>query len=285
MACRFENTFKALSLACDKNLKRKPIMSTCEDTISDVVELLDPGKRIFVVTGAGISADSGLPTYRGTGGIYEVKETEDNMPIEQALSGSVFRSNPEITWKYLAQIGKSAQGATFNRGHQVIAEMENHFEVFNILTQNVDGFHRDAGSKNLIEIHGNLRYLSCNSCSNRETIGEGQEIPIPPRCELCQNVLRPDVVLFDEMLPEEELQQLSNVWERGFDVVFSVGTTSVFPYIAEPVVWASRNRLPAIEINPDDTNVSRFATHRIRIGAAEALDQIWTLYQKKHQVL
>ena len=77
--------------------------------IEEIVELLHPDQRLFFVTGAGISADSGLPTYRGAGGIYEVDQTEDEMPIEQALSGSVFRSRPDITWKYLAQVGHAAR--------------------------------------------------------------------------------------------------------------------------------------------------------------------------------
>ena len=92
-----------------------------------------------------MSADSGLPTYRGVGGLYENKDTEDGMPIEQALSGSVFRQSPEITWKYLSQIEQGTRGASHNRGHAVLAEMERHFQRFWILTQNIDGFHTTAG--------------------------------------------------------------------------------------------------------------------------------------------
>jgi len=251
-------------------------------SIDKVVELLSHDQHLFFVTGAGVSADSGLPTYRGTGGIYTVDNTEDNMPIERALSGGVFRSHPEITWKYLAQIAQAAHGAKFNRGHQVIAEMEQSFKRVCVLTQNVDGFHSDAGSQNVIEIHGNLRKVKCTQCNFRNQIDANTELEVPPYCPQCQTVLRPEVVLFGEMLPVEALAEVERNREVGFDVVFSIGTTSVFPYIAEPFVWASENGLPTIEINPDETAVSNYAEYRIGLTAAKALDLIWKRFRLKH---
>ena len=112
--------------------------------IDQAAQLFKQAKDVFVVTGAGISADSGLPTYRGFGGLYDGKDTEDGMPIEEALSGTMFRNRPEITWRYLSQIEQTTRGATFNRAHSVLAEMEkdtDRFDQFWVLTQNIDGFH------------------------------------------------------------------------------------------------------------------------------------------------
>ncbi len=253
-----------------------------EALLQDVVNWLQPGHRLLFITGAGLSADSGIPTYRGSGGLYNAVPTEDEMPIEQALSSRVFRSHPEITWKYLFQIAEAAQEATFNRGHQVIAEMEHIFQHVCVLTQNVDGFHRDAGSVNLIEIHGNLRELECTACDFERRLNRGDEIPVPPRCPECRAVLRPNIVLFEEMLPVDMLTRFQENWEAGFDAVFSVGTSSVFHYIAAPFVWAGQHGKAAIEINPDDTEVTAYSTHKIRLPAAAALDTIWTRFQQRH---
>ena len=103
--------------------------------IRDIVELLRPAKSLLFVTGAGLSADSGLPTYRGIGGLYNGDDAESGMPIEELLSGRQFRADPARTWKYLAEIGKAGRGKTPNRGHQVIAEMEKHFPRVWVLTQ------------------------------------------------------------------------------------------------------------------------------------------------------
>src|ERR1700756_1361535 len=109
--------------------------------IERVVELLRQSRSLLFITGAGISADSGLPTYRGIGGLYNANTTEDGQPIEELLSGPTFRRRPDLTWKYLKQIEQASRGAKFNRGHEVIAQMEARFERVWTLTQNVDGFH------------------------------------------------------------------------------------------------------------------------------------------------
>ena len=98
------------------------------EAVVRVVELLSASRSLLFITGAGISADSGLPTYRGIGGLYDVEVTEEGIPIEEVLSGRMMQVRPELTWKYLAEIGRAALAARFNRGHEVIAEMEAHFE-------------------------------------------------------------------------------------------------------------------------------------------------------------
>jgi len=248
------------------------------EAIEQVVGFLKQSNRILFITGAGISADSGLPTYRGIGGLYDVETTEDGLPIEKALSGDIIDERPELTWKYLAQIEQTCRGAKPNRAHEIIAEMEAHFERVWTLTQNVDGFHHRTGSKNIIDIHGNLHDLRCTNCDYRRTVEDYGELSLPPRCPKCEAIVRPDVVLFGEMLPEEKVQSLYRELYEGFDTVFTVGTTSVFPYIAEPIRVAGSMGWKTVEINPDTSNVSHRVDVKLAMRAATALEAIWQRY-------
>jgi len=248
------------------------------DKITQIVKLLKSAKSILFITGAGISADSGLPTYRGIGGLYNHKVTDEGIPIEVALAGETLETRPKITWKYLAQIENNCRKAKFNRGHEVIAQMEKHFERVWVLTQNIDGFHYSAGSKNVIEIHGNMHKLLCRRCGWRASIKDFSQIDIPPLCPECKGIARPDVVFFGEMLADDKLALLYRELRQGFDIYFSVGTTSVFPYIQQPVLRAKSYGKPVIEINPAETEVSHVADIKLNLGAAEALDAIWRRY-------
>lgn len=248
------------------------------DKIHKVSSLLKGCKSILFITGAGISADSGLPTYRGIGGLYNDTTTEDGIPIEMVLAGETLYTHPEVTWKYLSQIEKNCRQAKFNRAHQVIAEVERIFERVWVLTQNIDGFHRDAGSENVIEIHGNMHKLICLKCKWRTRVKDYSQLSsMPPLCPKCKGVIRPEVVLFGEMLPDYECQVLSEELAKGFDIYFSIGTTSVFPYVQQPIIEAKRLKRPTIEINPAQTEVSRIVDIKINLGAAVALDKIWNI--------
>ena len=247
--------------------------------VARVAEELRRARRLLFITGAGISADSGLPTYRGIGGLYNNQMTEENFSIETALSGSMMEANPAITWKYLHQIEHSCRGARFNDGHAIIAELQDRFEVC-VLTQNIDGFHRDAGSRNLIEIHGDIHDLYCTRCDYAATVADYSELDLPPSCPRCHARVRPRVVLFGEVLPSHAIQHLYAELDQGFDLVFSIGTTSVFPYIAGPVVQASQMGVPTVEINPTDTNVTRFVDYKLTSGAATSMRAIRAAYQQ-----
>jgi NAD-dependent deacetylase len=273
----------AVLLAVPGQRKRSAAMISPPDleTIERIVDLLGRVRSILFVTGAGMSADSGLPTYRGVGGLYEQDETEDGYAIEEMLSGEMFRARPELTWKYLRQIERTCQGAKFNRGHAVIAEMEQHFPRVWTLTQNVDGFHHDAGSRNVITIHGRLHQIRCTACSWCETVREYTHLADLPRCQHCSAVLRPDVVLFGEMLPEAGVREMKYQVREGFDLVFSIGTTSVFPYISYPVEVARERDKPTVEINLGTTRISAMVRYRLAMGAAAALDAIWKRYNEK----
>lgn len=250
------------------------------ENIEKVVALLQKSRSVLAITGAGISADSGLPTYRGITGLYTNKKTDEGMSIEAALSGSTFQQNPKLTWKYISQIEKVCRGKSYNRGHEVLAEMEHYFDRVCILTQNVDGFHHKAGSSNVIDIHGNTLDLYCPRCKYRMMVQDYSTIDIPPICPECGNIMRPDVVLFEELLSMDNTQRLAEELRKGFDIVFSIGTTSVFPYIAQPVIDAYHNNIPTVEINPDHTEVSKFCLVKIPGTAAKTLNAIWMLFQQ-----
>jgi NAD-dependent deacetylase len=240
-----------------------------------VAVLIERAKRILFITGAGISADSGLPTYRGVGGLYDDKLTAEGLTIEEALAGHTLATRPEITWRYIAEIEANCRGAGPNAAHRAIAAFEREKPDVWVLTQNIDGLHRAAGSKNLIEIHGTVHRLLCTACDYERPVNDYDGLTLPPHCPSCGALVRPDVVLFGEMLPQHALIQFSRVMDAGPDLVVSIGTTSVFPYIARPVWWARQHGIPAVEINPGSSEVSEIVTHRLRIGAGQAMGALW----------
>ncbi len=249
--------------------------------LMEIARHLRKAKRILFITGAGMSADSGLPTYRGIGGLYNNELTEDNIPIETALSGWMMANHPEITWKYLLQIEQACRIAKFNQGHRIIQQIEQQKPHTWVLTQNIDGFHRHAGSKNLIEVHGRLHALQCIECHYRTEVIDFSHIKqLPPLCPQCQGIMRPEVVLFGEVLYHHVIEQLYHQLELGFDVVVSIGTSSVFPYIVQPLKLAKQNQKTTIEINPSFTNVSDIVDYKIEAGAAETLTKLWELMNK-----
>jgi NAD-dependent deacetylase len=257
-----------------------PLAPDDAQKIAQVVEYLRQSKSLLFITGAGLSADSGLPTYRGVSGLYNHNDTEENMPIEALLSKQVMQVRPDLTWKYLSQVEQACRGAKPNRGHEVIAEFEKRFERVWVLTQNVDGFHREAGSKNVIDIHGDLHFIRCTKCTFRDEVRDYRTYTFPPKCMKCGAVLRPEVVLFGEALPDRQMELYDRETRRGFDVVFSIGTTSVFPYISAPMLDAYHLKKPSVEINPGTTDVSEFATVQLPMGAAAALDAIWSEFNR-----
>ncbi|GAB4315859.1 MAG: NAD-dependent deacylase [Candidatus Sumerlaeia bacterium] len=246
--------------------------------LCDVVRHLRRSRSLLFITGAGLSSDSGLPTYRGVGGLYENRAGEEGLPIEVLLSGEMMAADPARCWRHIARIEAACRGARFNRGHEVIAEFERQFDRVWVLTQNIDGFHRQAGSRHVIEIHGDIHRLRCTQCPWTTEVADFQDLQIPPHCPECGAVVRPAVVLFGEMLPPECVQLLERELVEGFDMVFSVGTSSLFPYIVSPMAAACYGGVPTVEINPAQTPASPFASIRIPARAAAALDAIWKLW-------
>jgi len=247
------------------------MQSNLEPELSAIAAHLRRAQRVLFITGAGISADSGLPTYRGINGLYDGQATEEGLDIEDMLSGEMLRQRPDLTWKYLAQIEAACHGAAPNDAHRALSQVEANGTYTLVLTQNIDGLHHAAGSQNLIEIHGNLRRLRCTRCGTREQVESLAGRPLPPVCHACGALMRPEVVLFGERLDERDLERLYSELMEGFDLVFSIGTTSTFPYIVEPVAWAVRAGVPTVEINPQETQISPYVRYRLPLRAAEAM--------------
>ena len=243
-----------------------------QEDIERAVAMMRVARRVLVITGAGMSADSGLPTYRGVGGLYDRDLTDDGIAIEDALSGDMFARDPALTWKYIAQIERACRGAKPNEGHTALARMAPRFDRFCVLTQNVDGFHAAAGSRDVIEMHGTTHRLRCTRCGDRRVVEDyAQFASLPPRCTVCEGIVRPEVVLFGEMLPDDAVRRYEFALSQGFDLVIAVGTTAVFPYIAAPVQQAAASGHATIEINPARTALSEWCNVRLRARAAQVL--------------
>jgi NAD-dependent deacetylase len=195
-------------------------------------------RSVGVVTGAGISRAAGLRTYRGEGGVYE-DPAEGSRTIE-ALSGPTLRRNPERTWEAVLRLARKAHRA-------------------------------EPGSRNVIEIHGNVFRTRCEGCGDVGALPETALPPGAPRppCAACGETLRPDVVLFGEALPLPELQRLhEGLRLRSPDLVLLVGTSALFPYIVEPALLARRRGKVTVEVNPEPTEASGAVDHALR-GTAE----------------
>ena len=247
-----------------------------DEVIARVAQAIVAAERILLITGAGLSADSGLPTYRGLGGLYN-GHTAEGLPIEAALSGPMLQRDPALCWKYLAELGRACLSAQPNAGHFALAELQRRKPGCWLLTQNIDGYHRAAGSPmdRVIEIHGELAPLYCQSCGAiDEELIEHLGRPLPPLCRKCGGVLRPPVVLFEEMLPEQAIGALYDELYKGFEVVISIGTSASFPYIVEPLLRTRQAGGFTVEINPIHTDLSKMVDVHLPGRALDVLPKL-----------
>lgn len=239
-------------------------------TLDALAEALSRDPRTLVLTGAGMSVDAGLPTYRGVGGLYEGRDTADGVPIEEALSGEMFRRRPEVTWRAMGQIAEALEGAQPHAGHRVLAALQEVLTGQVVVTQNVDGLHERAGTRGLIALHGTLSPLYCSFCGRHDHEATALVQGVP-RCARCGGVLRPPVVLFGERLHEEAVRAYEDALSRPFDLVISIGTSGLFPYVTGPVLQAAYAGVDTAEIDPGETPVSHAVRWRVQRGAREAL--------------
>lgn len=232
-------------------------------------------RRVGVITGAGISSESGIQTYRGQGGLYD--DPEAGARTIEALSGPTLRQDPDRTWRAVAAIARQGLAARPNPGHDALVTIERRVASFCLLTQNVDGLHARAGSRNVIEIHGNVDHAVCLACGARLpfSIDRYRDLQVAPQCADCGGTLRPDVVLFDEMLPLEPLARLHAEFLADLpELLIVVGTSALFPYIIEPVLHARRAHRLTVEINPEPTLISPLVEHALRGPAGVLLPMI-----------
>jgi NAD-dependent deacetylase len=230
-----------------------------------LIERLRAVRSVGAITGAGVSRGSGLPTYRGKGGIYDDPEEGDR--TVEALSGPTLAVDPDRTWRAVAKLARQAQDARPSAAHLALAGIERVVERFVLLTQNVDGLHQAAGSRRVIDIHGDVLATRCLSCGAEGRLEREALLALAesPRCHACDGVLRPGAVLFGEMLPVDKVEQMIDEFHRKVpDLVLIAGTSAMFPYIAEPVVTAVRSGKLTVEVNPEATPTSRLVAFSLR---------------------
>jgi len=235
--------------------------------------VLSSAKKIVFFTGAGISAESGIPTFRGKEGIW------NKMKPEELANFDAFLRNPQIVWDWYQYRKKIVHQASPNPAHLTISELQNYFDEITVVTQNVDNFHLRAGSEVVHELHGNIEKNYCITCAKRydfENLSVGEKVP---RCD-CGGLIRPDIVWFGEYLPEEAYS-LSEAAAEDCDVMFIVGTSAVvFPAANIPYI-AKRNGKYLVEINIERTELSNFADLSLFGKAGEILPQILQLVKEE----
>lgn len=230
------------------------------DISGKLIDALRHAQHIAVLTGAGVSAESGVPTFRDAQTGLWSKFNPQELATREA-----FARNPKLVWEWYAYRRELISRVEPNAGHYALVNLEAHVPRFTLITQNIDGLHERAGSKNIIELHGNIFRTKCF----REDTRAANWFPtdeIPPRCARCGAYLRPDVVWFGEMLPPFALEESFRA-AQTCDVFFSIGTSGVVEPAASLPFIALRNGAVVIEVNPEETPLSASATFVLRGGA------------------
>lgn len=237
------------------------------DQIDIAVETIRNSEYCTAFTGAGISVESGIPPFRGENGIWNSYD-----PI--VLDLGYFQSNPEESWKVIKEIFYDFFGkASPNPAHTLLAEMEEKGLLKSVITQNIDNLHFEAGSRDVIEYHGNSRHLVCSKCRNRRIADEEVLAELPPRCS-CGGVYKPDFIFFGESIPSEAVQRSQEAAGRS-DCMILIGTTGeVYPAALIPQA-ASQKGATIIEINPSPSLYTHEITDIfIQAGAVEAATEL-----------
>jgi NAD-dependent deacetylase len=230
---------------------------------------------IVALTGAGISAESGVPTFRGAAGMWR-----DHRP-EELATPAAFRRDPHMVWEFYAWRRDLVSRCEPNEAHKLLAQLQLDGLLQTIITQNVDGLHQRAGSTDVIELHGSLWKLKCSRCENKWTSTETPLPTLPPHCHDCGAIARPDVVWFGESLDPQVLQAAYHV-VRNADVLLVIGTSAlVYPAAGLPQV-AKDAQANIVEINPQETPVSSFADEVYREPATEGLKMWWRSWKKSN---
>jgi NAD-dependent deacetylase len=247
------------------NIRRKSIVSKpVAEVPPELIAVLRQARRLTVLTGAGISAESGVPTFRDAQtGMWA------NFKAEELATPAAFRRNPKLVWEWYAWRRQLVAQVQPNPGHCALVELEKRVPQFTLLTQNVDGLHQRAGSRHVIELHGNIARTKC--------LDEGVVVTAwpdtgeaPPRCPHCGGMLRPDVVWFGEALPEAAIEAAFDA-SHNCDVFCSIGTSAVVHPAASLPDQAHRRGATVVEINPDETPGTEIAEFVLRGPAGKLL--------------
>lgn len=234
------------------------------DHLNQLTELLLTAQRVTVLTGSGISAESGIPTFRGKDGLWRQFRAEDLATPE------AFERDPALVWEWYNWRRGLMAKVEPNPGHRVLAGWEKRYPHFALITQNIDGLHRKAGSMNVLELHGNIWKLRC---TKEGSVLDNSEFPlpeIPPRCPSCGALLRPHVVWFGETLDSKILNR-AFVSSSTCEVMFSIGTSALVQPAASLPLAASEAGAKVVEINPEPTPLTDHADIVLQGKAGEIL--------------
>ncbi|MEO0292935.1 MAG: NAD-dependent deacylase [candidate division WOR-3 bacterium] len=216
----------------------------------EVLERIKKAETAFALTGAGSSAPSGIPTFRGSEGFWK-----DKTPF----SVEMFKENPQIVWEWHIEIKNLIKKAKPNASHFTLAKMQKFFKDFAVITQNIDNLHQEAGSDKVIELHGNIYRNKCNDCGKKYGEIDTKEIP---KCEECGGLVRPDVVWFGEPLPYDALLEARRYAERS-ELCFVIGTSGVVQPAASIPLIAKEYGAFVVEVNIEETVLSRYLDYSI----------------------
>ena len=235
----------------------------------ELITLVRSAKHIAVLTGAGISAESGVPTFHeAQTGLWTQYDPQE-LATPQA-----FRRNRKLVWECYAWRRELVSKANPNAGHLALATLEKKVPKFTLITQNVDGLHERAGSKNVIELHGNIMRTKC--FENGRLVQSWPETDeVPPRCPHCDGLLRPDVVWFGENLPYDALETAVSA-AQACDIFFSIGTSSLVQPAASLPIEAIQSGAITIEINPQPTPLTPHVNYAITASAGSTLPALIT---------
>ena len=237
---------------------------------NNLIEALKDSESIVFFTGAGISSESGIPTFRGKDGIW------NKLRPEELANFNAFIRNPEMVWEWYNHRKKIIHKAQPNAAHRTIAEMQNHFKDVTVITQNIDNLHRRAGSNKIYELHGNIERNFCINCKKfyNEELDFSDGVP---KCE-CGGLIRPDVVWFGEFLPEDQFLGGERAAMKS-DVFFVVGTSAVVYPAAGLVYVAKQSGATVVEINIEETPLSSIAQYSYFGKAGEILPRVLEEYK------
>lgn len=232
---------------------------------NELLERLKTAHVVSVLTGAGISAESGVPTFRDPGGIWE------KFRPEQLANFEAFMADPDFVWNWYQHRREIMREVKPNSGHTALAEMENLFEEFNLITQNIDNLHERAGSKNITELHGNIERNYCMKCKKFYNVVDLEQKNVL-KCE-CGGLIRPDVVWFGEMLPYNALRFAEDSAMRS-NIFFTIGTSAeVYPAALLPLM-AGKSGAYVVEINTKPTAISSEVDEVLQGKSGEILSNL-----------
>ncbi len=240
---------------------------------SEFIDKLKSAKSVVFFTGAGISAESGISTFRGKDGIW------NKLRPEELANFDSFMRNPDMVWEWYQYRRKIINDSHPNRAHLAIAESEKLFDKVSVVTQNVDNLHGRAGSNTIYELHGNIERNFCVKCGAFYNSADYNFTEQAPRCEKCGGLVRPDVVWFGEMLPQEVFAEAEKAAEWS-DICFVVGTSAVVYPAAYIPLTAKKNGSYIVEVNIEETDLSGYADYSLFGKAGEILPEIMVVLKE-----